>query len=304
MAQRHDHVLQRVGRGPRPIRPGQRGVGVQEIDERRDRRRVRACRARRPSGSPSNGIDGGGGVTTASTLAAYPHDAQRTKLSSPTSSGARNSSEAEPPIAPDIAETITNGSPSRSNSLMYASRWRWYDSLETLVGEVEAVGVLHHELAAAHQAGTRPGLVAVLRLDLVDHERQVAVRAVEVLHHQGEHLLVGRREQHVGAASVLQPEQVRPVLLPPVGDLVGLAGEQRREVDLLEAGGVHLLANDPLDVAVDDPTRAAATRTHPVRPCGRSRPGPATGGSRPRHRRDRRGGFAGTGSTCAARPRL
>ena len=44
---------------------------------------------------------------TASTFAANPQDGQRTNESSPTSVGARNSSLADPPIAPDIAETIT-----------------------------------------------------------------------------------------------------------------------------------------------------------------------------------------------------
>ena len=53
---------------------------------------------------------------------------------------------------------------------------------------------------------------------------------------------------------ILQPEQVVAVLDPSIGRLVRLLRQQRREVDLLEAGGVHLLADDPLDVAVDDPT--------------------------------------------------
>ncbi len=55
----------------------------------------------------SSGIDGGTGVTTASTFAAYPQEWHRTKLSSPYSQGARNSSDADPPIAPDCAETMT-----------------------------------------------------------------------------------------------------------------------------------------------------------------------------------------------------
>jgi hypothetical protein len=58
------------------------------------------------SGSPSNGIDSGTTVRTASTLAAYP-PAERTKVSSPIAVGCRNSSLFDPPIAPDIAETIT-----------------------------------------------------------------------------------------------------------------------------------------------------------------------------------------------------
>ena len=79
------------------------------------------------------------------------------------------------------------------------------------------VRVLHHELAAAQQTGPRAGLVAVLGLDLVDAQRQILVRRVQVLHEQREHLLVGRRQQEVVAAAVLQAEQVVAVLGPAVG---------------------------------------------------------------------------------------
>ena len=41
--------------------------------------------------------------------------------------------------------------------------------------EVEAVGVLHQELAPAHHSEARPNLVAELPLDVVERARQVAV---------------------------------------------------------------------------------------------------------------------------------
>ena len=69
-------------------------------------------------GASSNGSGSGDGMRTASTFAAYEPDAVRTNVSSPTSTGARNSSLAEPPIAPDIADTITYGRPRRSNVRM------------------------------------------------------------------------------------------------------------------------------------------------------------------------------------------
>ncbi len=123
--------------------------------------------------------------------------------------------------------------------------------VEALVAGVEGVGVLHRELAAADQprAGTR--LVAVLRLDLVEPDGQVLVRRVEVLHHEGEHLLVRRAEQVVGTLAVLEPEDAVAVVGPAVGRLVGLAGQQRGELQLLGADGVHLLAHDLLDLAED-----------------------------------------------------
>ena len=49
-------------------------------------------------------------------------------MSSPVSDSARNSSLAEPPIAPDIAETTAYSKPSRSKILMYAARCAAYCS--------------------------------------------------------------------------------------------------------------------------------------------------------------------------------
>ena len=97
--------------------------------------------------------------------------------------------------------------------------------------------------------GARTRLVAVLVLDLVDRQRQVLVRRVQVLHHEGEHLLVGGAEQVVGALAVLEPEDAVAVLGPAAGGLVGLAGQQRGEQQLLGADRVHLVADDVLDPA-------------------------------------------------------
>ena len=50
-------------------------------------------------------------------------------------------------------------------------------ALEPLLVAVEGVGVLHRELAGAEHAGPRPRLVALLGLDVEEHQRQVAVGA-------------------------------------------------------------------------------------------------------------------------------
>ena len=97
--------------------------------------------------------------------------------------------------------------------------------------------------------GPGPGLVAVLGLDLVQPDGQLLVGGVEVLDDEREQLLVGGAEQVVAALAVLQPEHPVAVLGPATRGLVGLAGQQRRELELLGAHGVHLLADDGLDVA-------------------------------------------------------
>ena len=63
-------------------------------------------------------------VVIASTLAAYPHFSQSTYVSSPVSHGAKNSSDADPPMAPDTALTMLYFIRRRSKVLMYAARWR------------------------------------------------------------------------------------------------------------------------------------------------------------------------------------
>ena len=121
--------------------------------------------------------------------------------------------------------------------------------VQTFVGHVEGVTVLHHKLAPAQDAGAGARLVAVLRLNLVQRDREVLVGGVQVLHRGGEHLLVGGPEQHVRALAVLQAEQIVAVFGPAVGGLVRLAGKQCREEQLLAAHGVHLLADHALDLA-------------------------------------------------------
>ena len=117
------------------------------------------------------------------------------------------------------------------------------------VVDVEGVGILHDEFAAAQQACPGACLVAVLVLDLVDAQRQVLVRGVQVLDQQGEHFLVRGGQEVVVALAVLEPEDALAVFGPAVRGLVGLLGQQRREVDFLGPDGGHFLADDLLHLA-------------------------------------------------------
>src|SRR5690606_33326081 len=125
---------------------------------------------------------------------------------------------------------------------------RLVGDVESRIGVVEGVRVLHRELASPQQPRARAGLVAILVLDLEDRERKVLVARVEILHEQGEDLFVRGREEIVGALAILQPEDVLAVLLPASGRLVGLARQQRGEQHLLRTCGRHLLADDALDL--------------------------------------------------------
>ena len=121
--------------------------------------------------------------------------------------------------------------------------------VQALIVNVEGVGVLHDELAATQQTRAGARLIAVLGLNLVQVNRQVLVGGVQVLDQQGEHFLVGGCQQHVCTLAVLEAEEVIAVLVPAVGCFVGLAGQQCGEVNFLRTNGVHLFADDVLDLA-------------------------------------------------------
>ena len=117
--------------------------------------------------------------------------------------------------------------------------------------EIEAVGVLHQELAPAHHAKARPDLVAELPLDVIEVLRQVAVAPDRGAHDVGDLLLVGRAVQHLALVAVADAQHllaviiVAPALAPQLGRL------DRRHQDFLRPAAVLLLAHDRLDLFED-----------------------------------------------------
>jgi hypothetical protein len=73
---------------------------------------------------------------------------------------------------------------------------------------VEAVGVLHDELAGAQHPGSGARLIALLDLEVVEHQRQVAVGAHLAGDVRGQRLLVGHGQHQVCPAAVGQLEQL------------------------------------------------------------------------------------------------
>ena len=118
---------------------------------------------------------------------------------------------------------------------------------------VEAVGVLHAELAQADQPATRSRFVPELLLELVERHGQIAV----ALHLRGgqctDRLLVRGRQHEVAVTAIGHPVEhisenlVASRLLP---ELHWLQGGQPQ---LLRARAVHLLAHQLLDVAHGPP---------------------------------------------------
>ena len=123
--------------------------------------------------------------------------------------------------------------------------------LEVVGVGVERVRVLHQELAGAQQPEPGPELVAVLPVDLVEVDGQVAVAGVLAGDERGDHFLGGGREAEPGVLAVVEPEHERPVRSVASGAGPQVHGLDDGEGDLLGAGGVHLLAHDPLDAGQD-----------------------------------------------------
>jgi hypothetical protein len=119
--------------------------------------------------------------------------------------------------------------------------------IEAGVVAVAAVGVLHDELADADQPAPGAWLVAPLGLEVVDLQRQLAIR----LHHVGQQephdLLVGHGQDHVPAVAILEPAELRPDGVVPAARPPDVGRVDDRHLHLLPTDPVLLLTDDLLD---------------------------------------------------------
>src|SRR3954447_10560477 len=177
----YDDVLQRVSRSERATEV----EGVEPVDQRVDRRRVRSVEHDRLRMTARilfgrRGDLDGFGVGRVVAVAAL-HERVLTVvrrgeelLTCRSTHGARHGK------GDAVVETEPLEDPLIGNAMVVVGL------LQARVVEVEGVGVLHHELAAAQQTRARTRLVAVLGLDLVERHRIVAVGRVLTLHESGE----------------------------------------------------------------------------------------------------------------------
>ena len=137
---------------------------------------------------------------------------------------------------------------------------------QALAVDVEAVAVLHHELAAAQQPVPGPELVAVLETELEEVERQLPVRPHEAADEVGHDLLGSRREAVVPPVPVLQRDhQVVALVLVPAARLVPERSRlEERQPELVRARRRELLARDRLDLQ-EDAREERADRVDPGR---------------------------------------
>ncbi len=120
--------------------------------------------------------------------------------------------------------------------------------------DVEGVGVLHQELAAAHHAETGANFVTELGLDLVEVQRQLLVAVHLVTNQGGDHLFVGRAQHERTIVAVGQAAQLGAVVVPAAGFLPQLRRLHHRHGDLDGTRIVHLFADNVLDLLQDPQT--------------------------------------------------
>ena len=120
--------------------------------------------------------------------------------------------------------------------------------LQTLLRGREAVGVLHDELAAAHQAKAGTELVAELVLNVVQVDGQLLIGAKLVAHQGRDGLLVRGAQHKLATMTVVKAHELLAIGIDAAGLTPQLGIDHNGHHELLGAGGIHLVAHDVLDL--------------------------------------------------------
>ena len=115
--------------------------------------------------------------------------------------------------------------------------------------DIEAISVLHVELAHTNQTAARSRLIAKLCLNLVDDERKVAVAVDIRLDHVGQKLFMRGREHKRAIPAIMQSEEFIAHRLASTGLLPEFERLQRGHHYFLSTGSVNLLADNLLNFA-------------------------------------------------------
>ena len=121
--------------------------------------------------------------------------------------------------------------------------------LQALLRGGEAVGILHDELATAHQAKTGTELVAELILDVIEVHWQLLIGAHLVAHQGRDGLLVRGAQHELATMTVVKAHKLLAIGIDTAGLTPQLGVDHNGHHKLLGAGGVHLVAHDVLNLA-------------------------------------------------------
>ena len=127
--------------------------------------------------------------------------------------------------------------------------------LQALLRSGEAVGVLHDELATAHQTKAGAELIAELVLNVVQVDGQLLIGAQLVAHQGRDGLLVRGSENKLAAVAVIKAHELLAIGIDAAGLTPQLGIDHNGHHELLGAGSIHLVAHDVLDLADRAPSK-------------------------------------------------
>ena len=129
------------------------------------------------------------------------------------------------------------------------------DLLQALLRGGEGIAVLHDELAAAHEAEAGAHLIAELILDLIQVDGQLLIGTQLVLHQVGDGLLMCGSKNKLSVVAVLHAHELGAVGVPATALMPQAAIDHHGHKELLCPGGVHLVADDVLDLLERAPSQ-------------------------------------------------
>src|ERR1039457_6451174 len=161
----------------------------------------------RVSGAPGAGRGAAGGSAAAnSTLAAKWSASETAIASSPEAASTWNCSRAPATDRAGIGLYNAKIQPHTLKHTRVGGAHRGVALRQRAFVGMERVGVLHDEFAAAHDAKTRPYLVAELQLDLIEIDRQLAIALQFAPRNVGDHLFVRRADHKVTLVAILDAQ--------------------------------------------------------------------------------------------------
>ena len=124
--------------------------------------------------------------------------------------------------------------------------------------DIERVGILHDEFARSHHSEARTNLVAKLDLYMVEVKRQLPIALQILARDIGDHLLGRWLNDEIALMTILEAQELGPVLVPASRLLPEFGRLDDRHEELDRAGAIHFLAHDGFDLA-----QHAQSQRHP-----------------------------------------
>ena len=114
--------------------------------------------------------------------------------------------------------------------------------------DIERIGILHQELAGTHRSEARPDLITELQLDMIEVQRQIAIRPHIAAEDVGDHFLIGRTVKHRPVLPVCYAQHLLAVIVVATTFLPEFGRLNCRHQNLDGARAVLLFADYRVDL--------------------------------------------------------